>query len=62
MKNMIAFARKRGGKSMAEKLAAEIMDAFNKNRVVRSSVRRICTAWLRPTVLLHTSDSNLFTH
>ena len=25
----IAFARKRGGKSMAEKLAAEIMDAFN---------------------------------
>ena len=29
MKNMIAFARKRGGKSMAEKLAAEIMDAFN---------------------------------
>ena len=29
MKNMIAFARKRGGKSMSEKLAAEIMDAFN---------------------------------
>ena len=29
MKNMIAFARKRSGKSMAEKLAAEIMDAFN---------------------------------
>ena len=29
MKNMIAFARKRGGKSMAEKLAAEIQDAFN---------------------------------
>lgn len=29
MKNMIAFARKRGGKSMAEKLSAEIMDAFN---------------------------------
>ena len=29
MKNMIAFARKRGGKGMAEKLAAEIMDAFN---------------------------------
>ena len=29
MKNMIAFARKRGGKSMAEKLASEIMDAFN---------------------------------
>ena len=29
MKNMIAFSRKRGGKSMADKLAAEIVDAFN---------------------------------
>ena len=29
MKNMIAFARKRGGHTMAEKLAAEIMDAYN---------------------------------
>ena len=29
MKNMINFARKRGGHSMAEKLAAEIMDAAN---------------------------------
>ena len=27
MKNMILFARKRPGKSMAEKLASEIMDA-----------------------------------
>ena len=30
MKNMILFAHKRGGKSMAEKLAAEIMDAYNE--------------------------------
>ena len=30
MKNMIAFARKRGGKSMADKLAAEILDAYNE--------------------------------
>ncbi len=30
MKNMINFARKRGGKTMADKLAAEIMDAFNE--------------------------------
>ena len=30
MKNMIQFARKRSGKSMSDKLAAEIMDAFNK--------------------------------
>jgi small subunit ribosomal protein S7 len=29
MKNMIAFSRKRGGKSMADKLSAEIVDAFN---------------------------------
>jgi len=29
MKNLIAFARKRGGKTMADNLAAEIMDAFN---------------------------------
>ncbi|HEY9544092.1 30S ribosomal protein S7 [Prevotella sp.] len=29
MKNLIAFARKRSGKSMAEKLAAEIVDAYN---------------------------------
>ena len=30
MKNMINFARKRSGKSMAEKLAAEIRDAYNE--------------------------------
>ncbi|KGN72409.1 30S ribosomal protein S7 [Porphyromonas macacae] len=29
MKNLILFARKRGGKSMADKLASEIVDAFN---------------------------------
>jgi len=30
MKNMINYARKRGGKCMADKLAAEIMDAYNE--------------------------------
>ena len=30
MKNMINFARKRGGKTMADKLAAEIIDAYNE--------------------------------
>ena len=30
MKNLIAFARKRNGKSMAEKLAAEIIAAYNQ--------------------------------
>ena len=29
MKNLITYARKRGGKTMADKLAAEIVDAFN---------------------------------
>ena len=29
MKNSILYARKRGGKTMADKLAAEIMDAYN---------------------------------
>ena len=29
MKNMIGYARKRGGKGMSEKLAAEIMDAYH---------------------------------
>ena len=29
MKNLILFARKRGSKTMADKLAAEIVDAFN---------------------------------
>lgn len=29
MKNVISYARKRGGKTMADKLAAEIMDAYN---------------------------------
>lgn len=30
MKNLILFARKRAGKSMAEKLASEIQDAYNE--------------------------------
>ena len=30
MKNLILYSRKRGGKTMADKLAAEIVDAFNE--------------------------------
>ena len=30
MKNLILYSRKRGGKSMADKLAAEIVDAYNE--------------------------------
>ncbi len=29
MKNLITYARRRGGKSMSDKLSAEIVDAFN---------------------------------
>ena len=57
MKNLIIFARKRGGKSMADKLAAEIMDA-SMNKAVLSNVKKICTEWPRLTVRLLISDSN----
>lgn len=30
MKNLITFARRRGGKTMADKLSAEIVDAYNQ--------------------------------
>ena len=59
MKNLIAFARKRGGKSMADKLAAEKSLMHTTNRVVLSNVRKICTVWLKLTVLSLTSDFNL---
>ena len=54
MKNLIAFARKRGGKSMADKQSL----MHTTNRVVLSNVRKICTVWLKLTVLSLTSDSN----
>ena len=52
MKNLIAFARKRGGKSMESLM-------HTTNRVVLSNVRKICTVWLKLTVLSLTSDFNL---
>ena len=30
MKNLVLYSRKRSGKSMAEKLSAEIVDAYNQ--------------------------------
>ena len=57
MKNLILYARKRGGKTMADKLAAEIMDAYN-NQGVRLNVKRICTKWQKLTVRLLTLDFN----
>ena len=35
MKNLIIYSRKRGGKTMADKLAAEIVDAFNEQAFKR---------------------------
>ena len=57
MKNLILFARKRGGKSMADKLAAEIMDAFNEQGGL-TNVKKICIEWLKLTVHLLILDSN----
>ncbi len=56
MKNLILYARRRGGKTMADKLAAEIVDAFNDQ--VPSSARKICTRWQRLTAPSLTSVSN----
>ena len=50
MKNMIIFARKRGGKTMAD-----------KSRVAHSSAKRTCTAWPRLTAHSLTLDSDLAT-
>ena len=41
MKNLISFARKRGGKSMSDKLSAEIVDAFNST----GGAFKLNTAW-----------------
>ena len=59
MKNMISFARKRSGHSMSEKLAAEIMAAYN-NEAAPSRERKTCTEWPKPTRRSPTSVSNLF--
>ena len=58
MKNLIAFARKRGGKSMADKLAAEILDAYNEQGGAfkrKEDMHRMAEL----TVLSLTSDFNL---
>ena len=57
MKNLIAFARKRGGKSMAESSLLRLW-MLTTTRVVLTSVRKTCTVWLRLTAHLLTSVSN----
>lgn len=56
MKNIIQYARKRSGRSMAEKLAAEIIAAYN-NEVVLSNVKKRYIVWPKQTKPSRTSDS-----
>jgi small subunit ribosomal protein S7 len=51
IKHMIMFSRKRAGKSMSEKLAAEILLLITK-KVVPSRKRKTCTRWPMPIKLL----------
>ena len=48
IKNMIVFSRKRSGHSMAEKLAAEIMQPITV-KVLPTREKKICTRWQRLT-------------
>jgi small subunit ribosomal protein S7 len=59
IKNLIIFARKRAGKSMADKLAAEIVAAYNNEGGAFINEKKILTVWLKPTVHLHISDFSL---
>jgi len=48
MKNLILYARRRGGKTMADKLAAEIVDAYNSQGGAFNA-KRICIEWQKQT-------------
>ena len=58
MKNLISFARKRVVRLWQTSLLLRLWMLITI-RVALSSVRRICIVWLRLTVHLLTSDSNL---
>ena len=57
MKNLIIFSRKRGGKTMSDKLSAEIVDAFN-NQGGAFKRKEDMHVWLKLTVHSLTSDFN----
>ena len=59
MKNLIIFARKRGGKSMADKVRLLKSWMLSTNKAVLTNVKKICTEWLKPTAHLLISDSNI---
>ena len=54
MKNLIQYARKRGGKTMADKKSLTLI----MNRAELSNGKKICTKWPRLTVHLLTLDFN----
>ena len=56
MKNFILLHVNAVGKSMADKLAAEIIDANEQGGAL--NVKKICTVWLKLTVHSLTLDSN----
>lgn len=57
MKWMINYARKRGEKTMHEKLAGEIISA-SKGEGAAVKKKKTHTKWRKPTEHSHTSDSN----
>jgi hypothetical protein len=58
MKNLIKFSRKRNEKTMAAKLAGEIMAAAKK-KVLLIKEKKILTVWQMPTKHSLTSDFNI---
>ncbi len=52
------FSRKRGEKTMEERLANEIMDAANNTGASVKKKKKICTRWQKQTKLSHTIVSN----
>lgn len=57
MKWLIRYSRERNGRSMADKLANEIV-AASKGEGAAFKKKKIHIVWLKPTRLLHTSVFN----
>ena len=58
MRNLIIFSKKRSGHSMAEKLAAETLAAYNEEGGAFKKKEDTHTEWQKQTARLHTSGSN----
>lgn len=59
MKNLIGYARKRHEKTMGDKLAGEIMQAYKEEGSAFKKKRK-STEWPMLTRHSHTSDSNIY--